>query len=173
MKARWFAVLALALIGLAVYAGNVFATGSHGYVGTTLAKGAFDELEIKAKAKTADEWKLDLKTHGLSDLYAQQNTWDPTTCGGCAPTTGWHTHPGPSLIVVTQGTATAHEGDDPSCTPHVYSASGPNSLIDVGGGDVHMIRNESGAIAKTIAVQFLPKGADRRIEAPDPGNCHF
>lgn len=89
------------------------------------------------------------------------------------PGTGWHTHPGPSIIIVTQGTVTAYEGDDPNCTPHVYSAAGANSLIDIGGGDVHIIRNESGAVAKTVAVQFVPKGADRRIDEPGNPNCPF
>ncbi len=89
------------------------------------------------------------------------------------PGTGWHTHPGPSIIIVTQGTVTAYEGDDPNCMPHVYSAAGANSLIDIGGGDVHIIGNESGAVAKTVVVQFVPKGADRRIDEPGNPNCPF
>jgi hypothetical protein len=137
-----------------------------------LAKATLAELHIKAHQQPG-HWKVDLKTKENSDLYVQQNTWDPSLCGGCIPSTGWHTHPGPSIIVVTQGTVTAYEGDDPTCTPHVYSATGPNSLIDVGGGDVHIIRNESGAIAKTVAVQFLPQGADRRIDAAGNPNCPF
>ena len=47
------------------------------------------------------------KTKGASDLYVQSNVWAP---GG---TTGWHTHPGHSLIIVTAGTVTAYDGDDP------------------------------------------------------------
>jgi hypothetical protein len=38
---------------------------------------------------------------------------------------------------------------------------------------VHIIRDESGQIAKTIAVQFIPAGATRRQNADDPGNCPF
>ena len=53
----------------------------------------------------------------------------------------------------------------------MYSATGANSLVDIGGGDVHIIRNESGAVAKTVAVQFVPTGADRRIDVT-PGNPH-
>ena len=108
-----------------------------------------------------------IKTHGESDLYVQQNTIQP---GGSS---GWHTHPGPSFVMVTQGTVTEYEGDDPSCTPHVYSANGTNSFIDIGGGAVHIIRNESGAVAQTIAVQLVPAGAVRREDAPAPGNCPF
>jgi hypothetical protein len=175
MKTRLLLFVALAAIGAAIYGGTVLATPptTPGYSGTTLAKATLDALRIKAHTDPA-HWKVDLKTKGDSDLYVQQNTWDPSLCGGCIPSTGWHTHPGPSIIVVTQGTVTAYDGADPTCTPHVYSASGPNSFIDIGGGDVHILRNESGAVAKTVAVQFVPKGADRRIDVPAaPGNCAF
>ena len=36
-----------------------------------------------------------------------------------------------------------------------------------------MLRNNGTVQAETIAVQFLPKGADRKIDEPDPLNCHF
>ena len=58
---------------------------------------------------------------------------------------------------------TVYEGDDPTCTPHVYTAdTANNSFVDIGGGDVHLIRNETGAVAQTMAVQFVPAGATRR-----------
>jgi hypothetical protein len=34
-----------------------------------------------------------------------------------------------------------------------------------------MIRNESAAPAETIAVQFIPSTATRRIDKPAPSNC--
>ena len=44
---------------------------------------------------------------------------------------------------------TVYEGDDASCTPHVYTANtSNNSFVDIGGGDVHLIRNETGAVAQ-------------------------
>ena len=86
-------------------------------------------------------------------------------------TTGWHSHPGPSLILVVAGTVTNYMGDDPTCTGHDYTAG--TGFIDAGGNDVHMLRNNGSAQAETIAVQLLPKDAVRRIDEPDPGNCHF
>lgn len=176
MKSKWIWTLFVAVAALAAFAGSVLATPptTPGFSGTTLAKATFGELDIKAHTVPADVWKAELKTKGDSDLYVQQNTWDPSLCGGCVPSSGWHTHPGPSLVIVTQGTVTAYEGDDPTCTPHVYSANGTNSFVDVGSGDVHIIRDESGAVAKTVVVQLIPKDATRRIDVtPAPGNCPF
>jgi hypothetical protein len=70
---------------------------------------------------------------------------------------------------VVAGTVTNYQGDDPRCTPHVYTARA--GFIDPGGGGVHMLRNETGAPAETIAVQLLPKDAVRRIPAEPPSNC--
>jgi quercetin dioxygenase-like cupin family protein len=38
--------------------------------------------------------------------------------------TGWHMHPGPSLITVTAGTITAYDGDDPTCAPRTFIPKG-------------------------------------------------
>lgn len=177
MKWKWLLLVALAAIGAAVYGGEVLATPptTPGFSGTTLAKATFGELDIKAHTIPADVWKAELKTKGDSDLYVQQNTWDPSACESkCIPSSGWHTHPGPSLVIVTQGTVTEYDGDDPTCTPHVYSASGTNSFVDLGSGAVHIIRDESGAVAKTVVVQLIPKDATRRIDVISaPGNCSF
>jgi hypothetical protein len=167
-RKRWIAaVVALAAVAALAVVGTVLATPSSGFTGTTLAKATFDELAINAHTIPANVWQARLKTQGQSDLYVQQNTWQP---GG---STGWHTHPGPSLIIVTQGSVTEYDGDDPSCSPHVYSANGTNSFVDIGSGAVHIIRNETDAVAQDIVVQLIPAGAVRRLDAPDPGNCSF
>jgi len=172
MKRKSIWALALALVGVAVYAGNVLATQSQAFTSTTLAKATFGAIDSHVVAESG--WQEKLKTHGDSDLYVQQNTWDPSTCGGCIPSSGWHTHPCPSLVIVTQGTVTEYDGDDPTCAPHVYSANGTNAFIDIGGGAVHIIRDESGAVAKTMVVQLIPAGAQRRQDVtPAPGNCPF
>ena len=63
-----------------------------------------------------------------------------TTTIGLGGSTGWHSHPGPAFIVVTQGTLTVYDGNDPTCTPHRY---GPGTgFLDPGLGHVHIARNE-------------------------------
>ncbi len=171
MKRRAIAwVLATSAVATGLWVATLRATPASGFNGKTVAMATFDELDINLHTIPADLWQARLKTKGQSDLYVQANTWAP---GG---STGWHTHPGPSLVIVTAGTITAYDGDDPTCTPQVYSAlpGYPNRFVDPGGGHVHLVRNEDPTVAAAgMAVQLVPQGATRRIDAPSPGNCPF
>ena len=108
-------------------------------------------------------WDLKTKVKGDSDVYIVQNTFP------VGAHTGWHTHPGPSLVTVTAGTITAYEADAPNCTPTVYHAG--ESFTDLGCGDVHLLRNEGPVCAVTIAVKIIPAGQMRRLDRPQPANC--
>jgi hypothetical protein len=160
-KALWGLLAVAAAAG--VYAATVLATPQSGVTTTTLAKSAFEEFNVTGKAHPANIWRTRIKTHGTSDLYVIDNVLSP---GG---TTGWHSHPGPSLIFVVRGQVTNYLGDDPSCTPHVYGVG--QGFLDAGGSSVHMLRNNGTVDAETIAVQVLPLGATRRIDMADPANC--
>jgi len=172
-KLTWL-VLAAAIVVTALHAARVRATPAGGFTGTTLAQGRFGAIDVfnhfvspnaSPSRHPKKVWLSWQKTKGMSDLYVQDNAWEP---GG---TTGWHTHPGHSLIVVTAGTLTAYEGDDPKCKPHVYTQG--MGFVDPGGDHVHNLRNEGTVEARTIAVQLIPAGATRRIDAEDPGHCPF
>ncbi len=167
MKRRSVLIVSLVLGALVVYSGSVLATPSSRFAATTLAKATYTDVFSHVHTIPA-AWDELISTKGASDLYVQQNTWQP---GG---TTGWHTHPGPSFVIVTQGSVTVYDGDDPTCMPHVYTAgTANNAFIDPGDGHVHVVRNETAAVAQTIAVQLIPSGAVRRQDAADPGNCPF
>jgi quercetin dioxygenase-like cupin family protein len=103
-------------------------------------------------------------TKDTSDIYVTRNS---IAIGGQS---GWHSHPGPSLITVTVGTITAYESTDPACSPTTYHAG--EGFVDYG-DHAHLLRNESGSAAETVAVQFLPTGATRRIDEQKPTNCTF
>ena len=175
MKKKLLLTMLVVVMGAGLYVGHVLATPSAGLTTTIYAKSLFDPVKLKGFAllpKTDQQkgkfhwpkfWSVRMRTHGLTDAYVVDNKIAP---GG---TTGWHSHPGPSMIFVVAGTVTNYEGDDPTCTGHPYSAG--SGFTDAGGADVHMLRNEGSVPAETIAVQFLPTGADRRIDKPDPGNC--
>lgn len=163
------AVLAVVAMALAT-PGSGISTDNLLFPGTT-NPGRFGEIDIKAKA---DGYKLKLDTKGPTDVHVVRNTLaaDPDGAGPLpGGQSGWHTHPGPSLITVTSGTIWAYEGDDPTCTPQIYSAG--EGFVDPGGGHVHLLRNEASVPAATVAVQLLPAGAARREDAPEPGNCPF
>lgn len=168
-KLTWMCVTGAAIVGAAAYAGNVFATPASGFVGTTVVKGTFGDIDVMNHSSIPDgllrPWLSIQKTKGPSDLYVQSNVWAP---GG---TTGWHTHPGHSLIIVTTGTVTAYEGDDPACTPHIYTAG--MTFVDPGGDHVHLVRNEAGIEARGYAVQLVPANATRRIDADPNPACGF
>ena len=134
--------------------------------------GRFAEIDVlnhlvwnDLSPRDADIWLSLQKTIGTSDVYVQSNVWDP---GG---STGWHSHPGHSLIIVTAGALTAYEGDDPNCKPTVYTKG--MGFVDPGGKHVHILRNEDTVPAATIAVQLIPADVAGRIDAQDPGNCPF
>jgi hypothetical protein len=186
---RKLACLALTIVGTAIggfyYTKSVLATPANaGFKATTIATGTFDEIDVfnqetkhSLPAGNDDQVWLSLqKTKGKSDLYVQSNTWEAVNrMTGAMASTGWHTHPGHSLIIVTSGTLTEYEGSD--CTKHVYTfvAGQPTpTLIDPGHGHAHLIRNEGNAPASSIAVQlvpFDPAKQNRRIDVQAPENC--
>jgi hypothetical protein len=176
MKVKWILVL-LAIAASGVFAGAVLARSLAGPVATQLGKAVFQDINVDSHTQAvfgryldrashavpADFWQTLLQTHGLSDVYVVDNKF------AAGSTSGWHSHPGPSLILVVSGTVTNYTSDDPTCTPHVYAAG--SGFIDQGGDHLHMLRNETGAAAETIAVQILPKDAPRKTDAVPPANC--
>jgi quercetin dioxygenase-like cupin family protein len=168
MKAKWAAALAVVTLGGTAlgfdYSGRAaVATPSSGVTSPLLVKAVVDALNLHAKSIPADDWGADIQTRGQTDLYVVENQFSP---GG---TTGWHSHPGPSLILVISGSVTNYASDDPRCAGVTYSAG--QSFVDAGGSDVHMIRNNDTVEAETIAVQFIPHGDQRKIDEPVPANC--
>jgi quercetin dioxygenase-like cupin family protein len=112
--------------------------------------------------RLSDFWQARLDTKGISDVYMLQNTIMP------GATFGWHSHPGPSLVIVKSGTATFHMADDPTCSPHVVNAG--SGFVD-SGHDTHVVRNEGSVDLVTLVVSIVPAGFSRRIDEPAPANC--
>lgn len=119
--------------------------------------------EIAEKAKYG-AWKAEIETEQVSDLHVVQVTINP---GG---TLGWHSHPGPSFVVVKSGTATFYHAADKNCTPHVIPTG--SGLFEPA-GNVHIVRNEQNAPLVNVVVQLIPTGTPRLISEPAPGNCSF
>jgi len=125
-------------------------------IATTIIAGPslLQEGRIKEKSEIN---KVELDFDGFTDVYVVHNKLAP---GGH---TGWHSHPGPSIITVKAGTASEYHGDEDG--PHVHAAG--TSFLEPA-DTVHIMRNEGTTDLELVAVQFLPAGAVRRIDAPTP-----
>jgi quercetin dioxygenase-like cupin family protein len=133
----------------------------------SLGVARFDDIHAATKTDVnpgpaTEWWKARIRTKGASDLHVLQNTIAP---GG---TFGWHSHPGPSLVIVRSGTATFYEADDPACAPHVVPTG--SGFVD-NGRDVHVVRNEGSVDLVTVVVSLVPAGFTRRIDEPAPATC--
>ena len=153
------AVVGIAGSGLPVQATLSTATSK------VLVKAPISPTHIVARGhtRTGQPWAVHVATHGTTDGYVVQNDFRP------GQSTGWHSHAGPSLIFVVSGSVTDYASDQPHCAGVTYSAG--TTFVDHGGTDVHELVNTGAEPAQTIAVQFIPQGADRRIDADEPANC--
>ena len=156
-----FAMLAAVLVSAAL-TGLVLATAQSGITPTTLAPTA-DLGAVNINVETGN-WELELKIKGRSDVSVVENRVAP---GG---TFGWHSHPGPSLIIVKSGTMTFYRANDPTCSPDAYTAG--QALID-SGNSIHVGVNEGTVDAVVVVTRFVPDGAAPRIDQAAPGNCGF
>ena len=142
----------------ALVAGTAQATPPNQFVSTLEWEGPFAAIDVKTKYEA---WHLKLDAKGATDLVVTRIAIGP---GGSS---GWHTHPGSSLVTVTEGTITLYDAQ--LCTGRTLGVG--QTFIDEGGGHLHLVRNETAVPAAVGAVQFMPRGIPRRIDAPRPNNC--
>jgi hypothetical protein len=148
------AFVTCAFCGLAV--GIVWATPGQGITTTIIAgPSTLGEVHIDSRSEIND---VKIKTKGFSDVYVVYNKIVP---GG---QTGWHSHPGPSIVSVVSGTATEYRSDEPDGVEY-YAGT---AFVDEGGDHAHNIVNEGDTDLVLVAFQILPFGAPRRIDEPAP-----
>ena len=81
--------------------------------------------------------------------------------------TGWHTHPGKTLVTVKSGTFTVYHARD--CAPMVYEPA--DAFVELP-STVHVGRNETGGTVELGVVFFgVPIGGSPRIDQPQPEGC--
>ena len=151
------------------FAGSAFAyflTPGAGVTSSVKARASFaDPTDIKIKVK-------DGRTEVINAPDARQTVVQEIVIapGGH---TGWHSHPGPVVVLIKSGTMSFYDGDDPTCTVRTYTAG--QAFVDKGQGHVHIARNESTTDNLEIWATYfdVPPGGAFRIDAPNPGNCGF
>ncbi len=138
--------------------GDPRSTVADGFTGTTVARGNAGVIDVNSQA---NEYNVRIEATSDTDIAVADVVVVP---GG---TSGWHSHPGPVLIVVKTGELTFYQADGHGgCSATVYQAGG--AYIEAG-GDVGVLRNE-GSIDGTLTVTFfVPAGAAARIDQPAPG----
>lgn len=151
----------------AVLAGAAVATPPSGIVsGTVMARASFiDPVDIKLKVGGGGQEVIQVRN--ARETVMQQIVIGP---GG---QTGWHSHPGPVVVLVKAGELTFYSGDDAACTSRTYSAG--QAFIDSGQGHVHTARNLSLSQNTELWVTYfdVPAGQPFRLDASDPGTCSF
>lgn len=136
-------------------------TAAVNFVGTPRGRGNLGTFHIKSKAAG---YKVDLKSNDNTDIAVSEIAVAP---GGHS---GWHTHPGPVIVVVKTGAITFYHGDDRNCTGTRHPAG--TAFIEEG-GSVGIARNEGSVEATVVATFFVPVGSQPRLDAQRPGNCAF
>jgi quercetin dioxygenase-like cupin family protein len=109
-----------------------------------------DDVSVQVRYRLDDQGTSVLNARDASRLVTARITIQP---GAMFP---WHTHPGPVLINIAEGTFTYVNADD--CVPRVYPAG--TALVDPGYGNVHTAFNDTDDVIVVIAT-FL--------DAPDQG----
>ena len=165
MKRLAYAMMAAVLA--AAVTGRVLATPGSGILSApVVARAAFvDPTDVKFKVDTSGQEVI--LVANSQDTVMQQIVIGP---GGH---TGWHSHPGPVVVLVKAGALTFYSGDDPSCTPRTYPAG--QAFVDSGQGHVHIARNLSATQNVELWATYfdVPVGSGMRLDTPDPGNCTF
>lgn len=145
-------VLALAIVAasLATMVGVALGTPGSGFTVVPIASGEIDRRFAIGQAA------------GQSTVVARFR-FDP---GG---TTGWHTHPGKTVVLVTEGEFTVYRDHNGECRSRTYQ---PGEGFVEARKSVHTGVNEGDDLVKLVAVFFrIPEDGTTRIDQPDPGVC--
>jgi quercetin dioxygenase-like cupin family protein len=148
-KLSWSLFL-LGIVGFAVYGGDVLATPPSGLNNVLLARGT-------------DQSEGSLPIEEGTDIVVAQITVIP---GGSS---GWHTHPGGAIVVISKGNLTVYKSRGSKCEVFTYAAG--QAFIERP-GEIDDVVN-TGSIPYVLLVTFprVPVGGPARIDVPDPGTC--
>lgn len=161
----------IGVLFIAGYAVKTWANSPVGVMSTTIGRGTYKKFQVVAnpQSQTSESssepiFEYAAQAQPAIDMIVQTHNYVPGS------STGWHKHPGPVYITVTQGALAFYEVDDPTCSPHVVTAG--QGYLDTGHG--HIGLNQTGNPAQDVTVAIAPVGAPFRSELPAPGPyCSF
>ena len=148
IRTRW-AVGASILAASLTLSGVAVATGPTGSVVS----------EVIGAGSTAETFRLFARPD--TNTIVAKFTFGPNS------STGWHTHPGRTLVTVKTGTFTVYHAED--CAPIAYEAG--DAFVELP-STVHVGRNETAEPVELGVVFFrVPIDGSPRIDQPQPADC--
>jgi quercetin dioxygenase-like cupin family protein len=155
--------MAIAIGGIAVLLGGTvaLATPPSGLTSTLLARGSWSRHDrVQLLAGLTRQIKP-----ASSDVAMVRATLEP---GG---TTGWHDHPGSSVVILATGTLTISEAKGRGCrVTEVSAAAGQKAFFHP--DDAHRFDNKGETVAEFYITYFAPTAAPLLIDVPQaPPGC--
>lgn len=123
-------------------------------------KGKWRTRRVKV-TKTVDRALVNCRSSSPCDVAAVRATLAP---GG---STGWHSHPLPSLVIVKTGSLTMREAKGGQCSSRTFSAG--QAFIHPAGP--HNFANASAEQLEFLVTYFAPPAAGLLIDAATPAEC--
>jgi quercetin dioxygenase-like cupin family protein len=145
-----------------------FATAPSGLGVNGIVNGHYGTLTMNTAGDKTGQWGLILKTLADTDMGV-----DEVSLTGSGYT-GWHAHPGPVFVTVTQGSIKWYDGSNPLCTPHTYSEG--QSFIEPAYKIHNAVNNSSSVTAIFVAMTIKPVGFVGPafvLDRAEPNNCKF
>ena len=150
-RVRW----AIALTGAVAIAASL---GVATIAGASPGSGSVTPVTIGAGQMSTG---MGFNAHPGTNTIVAQYTFGPNS------STGWHSHPGKTLVTVQSGTFTVYHDD---CHAHSY---GPGDAFVELPSSVHVGRNEtSGTVQLGVVFFGVPIGGSPRIDQPQPDGCN-
>lgn len=118
-----------------------------------------DEITGRLRVKAGDVTKS-LDIEDASEVVVVKSTFGP------GASSGWHSHPGPAIVVVAAGELIYVRASD--CARFEYGKG--QSFVDPGHGNIHIGFNRSDTEPTVLYATFLevPKGQGQSTEADAP-----
>jgi quercetin dioxygenase-like cupin family protein len=152
-------IFLLALTISSVLVGTALATPGSGVTAETARGLAAEDIDLKEKFDNGG--KVRLQTRGPIEVATQRVVAEP------GATFGWHTHPGPNVNVVLQGTVTLYH--DEMCMEGIDY--GPGTVFTTSPDEIHLARNLGSETVVIYGTYFVPLESPvvaLRIDQPLP-----
>jgi quercetin dioxygenase-like cupin family protein len=116
MKIKQILLVSVGVLAVSAIAFAAVLTPSFGILSAPVfVRASFaDRTDVKFKVKGHHQEVINVKD--AQETVMQQIVIAP---GG---NTGWHTHPGPAVVLIKSGQMSFYDSDDPTCMARTYSA---------------------------------------------------